>query len=36
MQHLGIVKGNLLVIPGNRRGALELGECPCEICQVGW
>lgn len=27
---------NTITIPLNQEGALELGKCPCGICDVGW
>lgn len=27
---------NTKVIPLNPRGALELGLCPCDVCNMGW
>ena len=27
---------NTYTRPLNREGALELGLCPCKICEVGW
>ena len=27
---------NIKHVPLNREGALELGMCPCDICDVSW